>query len=340
MAACALGFACGELASRNKDSTLPKAGSARDDGSGLLAAMSMRPVIGVDKKKGSKGGNNYAYKSDYGYGANGYGGSTYGGSIYSNYTFQANTNYRYSAPPNQYAVGYSIQTVDNGGSIEGTVTWPRAPKAKALPKLAASCDDNARNNTLHVRGGKVSGAVVYLEDIHKGRSHPSEGQSRKMQLGGLVVRGTCSMFPHVQVVAPIGASLTLRSGARGKTRTRVGYYAKPELGKSEGEEMIESPSRGSEREHRLDKGGFYAAVQTGQEDGAGAWIVVAGHPYYAVTNDAGRYELENIPPGTYTMVVWHPAVYLGDGKWMDPVVTRRKVTVKAYSTTSASVSLK
>ena len=36
-----------------------------------------------------------------------------------------------------------------------------------------------------------------------------------------------------------------------------------------------------------------------------AWVVVAEHPFYALTNDKGEFALENVPPGTYTLRVWH-----------------------------------
>jgi hypothetical protein len=36
-----------------------------------------------------------------------------------------------------------------------------------------------------------------------------------------------------------------------------------------------------------------------------AWIFVFDHPYYAVTSRAGKFELKNLPPGTYTIEAWH-----------------------------------
>jgi plastocyanin len=36
-----------------------------------------------------------------------------------------------------------------------------------------------------------------------------------------------------------------------------------------------------------------------------AWIVVAGHPYYALTDDDGRFRLSDVPPGPHTLEVWH-----------------------------------
>jgi plastocyanin len=37
-----------------------------------------------------------------------------------------------------------------------------------------------------------------------------------------------------------------------------------------------------------------------------AYIVVAEHPYYAVTTDDGSFELPGVPDGTYTLEAWHP----------------------------------
>lgn len=36
-----------------------------------------------------------------------------------------------------------------------------------------------------------------------------------------------------------------------------------------------------------------------------AWIVVAEHPYYAVTDGNGRFRLPGVPQGPHTLAVWH-----------------------------------
>jgi hypothetical protein len=36
-----------------------------------------------------------------------------------------------------------------------------------------------------------------------------------------------------------------------------------------------------------------------------AFILVFAHRFFAVTDDEGRYRLEGVPPGTYTVVVWN-----------------------------------
>ena len=39
-----------------------------------------------------------------------------------------------------------------------------------------------------------------------------------------------------------------------------------------------------------------------------AFILVFAHRYFAVTDDEGRYHLDAVPPGTYTLVVWNETV--------------------------------
>jgi plastocyanin len=36
-----------------------------------------------------------------------------------------------------------------------------------------------------------------------------------------------------------------------------------------------------------------------------AFVLVFNHPVHTTTNDDGRYRLDNVPPGTYTVTVWH-----------------------------------
>jgi len=36
-----------------------------------------------------------------------------------------------------------------------------------------------------------------------------------------------------------------------------------------------------------------------------AYIGVVAHPYFAVTKLDGTFELANVPPGDYTVAVWH-----------------------------------
>ena len=36
-----------------------------------------------------------------------------------------------------------------------------------------------------------------------------------------------------------------------------------------------------------------------------AFVLVFNHPFHTTTSDDGRYRLDNVPPGTYSVTVWH-----------------------------------
>jgi plastocyanin len=39
-----------------------------------------------------------------------------------------------------------------------------------------------------------------------------------------------------------------------------------------------------------------------------AWVVVADHPFYALTNEAGEFSLPTVPPGKYTLQIWQESL--------------------------------
>jgi hypothetical protein len=39
-----------------------------------------------------------------------------------------------------------------------------------------------------------------------------------------------------------------------------------------------------------------------------SWVVVAGHPFYAVTDAAGGFRIANVPPGNYKLRMWQEAL--------------------------------
>ena len=59
------------------------------------------------------------------------------------------------------------------------------------------------------------------------------------------------------------------------------------------------------------------------------WVIVADHPFYAVTNDQGAFALDNVPPGKYTLQVWQES--LG--------TVTREVTVGDKAVTAVTVEM-
>ncbi len=55
--------------------------------------------------------------------------------------------------------------------------------------------------------------------------------------------------------------------------------------------------------HRFDTPGL-VPVSCDIHSHMSAYILVFSHPFYAVTDDDGRYTIGGVPPGSYTLVVW------------------------------------
>lgn len=58
-----------------------------------------------------------------------------------------------------------------------------------------------------------------------------------------------------------------------------------------------------------------------------SWGVVVENPYYAITAEDGRFEIADVPPGTYLLTVWHA----GMKKYLD-----REVTIEANGALSVN----
>jgi hypothetical protein len=332
--ACAVGFACGEMVAGRGPAPLAPAGSARDDGSGWLARMSSRPTLGRgDGRPGAAATDGGARYGGQTYGRATYGAATYGGTLYGNY--QAPGVGPNPDPPAPYRAGYTGNPVANGGSVEGSVVWPDAPRAtERISAGRAGCaGGEIPNRTLTLGAGHtVANAVVYLEDITHGRltlgrtwPYPP---TRIHQVGGALEWRGCRLRPHLQLAAPIGALLSVTSSDEALTLagTRVdGAHREPVFTARLG-------AAGAAREIQLGRDGFVEVKP--EAGGGGGWIVVASHPYYVVSDERGRFVLDEIPPGTYTLVVWHEPVITGVRGRGELVVTpatvvKRRVTVKA-----------
>ena len=60
-----------------------------------------------------------------------------------------------------------------------------------------------------------------------------------------------------------------------------------------------------------------------------AWVLVTDHPYYAITDKDGNYEIPNIPPGTYEVLCWQEK-FVKEDRFKR---TLDKVTIGAGETT-------
>jgi hypothetical protein len=340
LCACAVA-ACGRAAPRTTQPLAP-AGTARDDGRGVLARLSSGSALpprsdAARARAAAKETADGEEGDESGADAAGAGGVRYG-----NYHFDRAP--RPHSAPLPYARRYVPFAPVEYGTIEGAVQWPHPPRAperlvatgSGPPDQAAACA-GALNQTLALSSGSgVANAVVYLEDVATGRmllgrvnsSFPNP--TKHLQIGGILEWRACRFHPHVQVVAPIGSVLSLSTADEpvAVTATRVEGRARESLW------AVPLGARGASHEHLLDRDGFLELRAEAAGHAASGWVVVASNPYYALTDEHGRFVIAQVPPGSYTLVVWHEPVVVGFTRAGEPVThtpppVKRRIVVRA-----------
>jgi plastocyanin len=133
--------------------------------------------------------------------------------------------------------------------------------------------------------GTARGAVVYLE-----------GGASSTPLAHAVVDQRDKMFlPHISVVTR-GTTVRFPNDDTLFHNVFAYFQAKKfDLGMY---------PRGATKSVTFDKTGLVVLLCNVHSD-MSAYIMVVDTPYYAVADGAGRFNLPNVPPGTYTLHAWH-----------------------------------
>lgn len=190
------------------------------------------------------------------------------------------------------AGGYEEITVSHGGSIKGAVRVEgKVPKPGFLEVVKFKEFCKAVPDESLVVGPKsgVRYAVVTLEGITKGKAVEREVVHE-------LDNAKCRFVPHVQA-ASVGQFLLLKNTDPilhtahayfhdGQPQFNVGLY----------------PGRVS-RKPLVSPGMVKILCEV--HPWMSAYVVITEHPYHAVTDAYGEYEIGDVPPGTYRLKVWH-----------------------------------
>ena len=205
------------------------------------------------------------------------------------------------------------------GTITGTVKFQgKAPKNKKIPVTRDKkvCGKETKFTESLVVGGDggVKNAVLYLTDIKKGKKFKSSSVFQIDQNG-------CQFNPHVLIV-PAGKTFALINSDGILHNFRTNSTKNPILNKAH-------PKFKKKLKIKINKPEIIR-TNCDVHEWMNGWLVVAGHPYYSLTDGSGTFNIPDVPPGTYTIQLWHET--LGQ--------QTRNVTVKAGEQTKAAFKLK
>jgi len=185
-----------------------------------------------------------------------------------------------------------------GATVRGTLTY-KGPVPKMAPMEVdhdQSCCATAPilPETLLVSAkGGVRNGVVWLLGVKGDKPWP-------LSLGILDQRG-CVFLPHVQVVAD-GATVQFLNG----DPIIHNVHTWPRTNESI---SVSQLAKGAARPiKRTFTAPDEIKVTCDVHKWMSAWIIVRDNPYFALTGEDGVFEINGVPPGSYTMVVWHESL--------------------------------
>jgi plastocyanin len=195
--------------------------------------------------------------------------------------------------PASRALAYESVAVNNGGTIAGTVTYAGvAPKPEPLKitrdnKVCGATEHLSQQLVVAADGG-IRDAIVSIPDIEKGAPLKPERDVKFDQRG-------CVYMPHV-LAFPAGSTVKVMNSDGIMHDLRTYSTANPPLN-------LVQPANVKSIEVKIDKP---ETIKVGcyMHPWMSAWWFAAGNPYYAETNARGKFEIRDVPPGTYKLRAW------------------------------------
>ena len=241
---------------------------------------------------------------------------------------------------------YHVISVTNGGTITGTVKWSGAvPRAMTFPitKDPAICDPDSHKRVDLERliigpDGGVANTVVYLRNISSGKAMDLPEPRRFLD------QKHCRYEPHILLV-PEDSDLRMKSSDATLHTVHMEGAATYNL-------PFPYPNQVVSRNMKTP--GLVSLKCNGGHVWMNAELMIVSHPYYAVTKQDGKFELTNVPPGSYEIVAWHEGWgvakhassfdVLTENKVERPIFTEpriweKKVVVSANDTATANFTI-
>ena len=199
---------------------------------------------------------------------------------------------------------YQVIDVSDGGTIKGVAVWkgeiPKVPPLRVFADMD-TCGEKVPSQVLQINP-KTKGlrnTLVYLDGVEKGKAPDPKywlhmGKSEKDPNSKLCLfEEQVLAFVRTEDVAVINFDPILHNPHFFNEKHASLFN-------------IAMPTKDREVDKKILRAhGVGMIVQCDVHVHMNAWMAAFDHPYFAVTDEEGRFEISGVPPGKYTVVAWH-----------------------------------
>lgn len=198
--------------------------------------------------------------------------------------------------------------------FEGTPAEPEKIKTSADPKCHEMHKGGLERRAIEVKDGGLANALVYVKNAPAGGGAPADA--------ALLDQEGCMYKPSMLAVRA-GQPIRIRNS----DDTLHNIHPRPAVN---AEFNIGQPRKGMETTKSFDKKEVMIPVGCDVHPWMRSYVSVLDHPYYAITDDDGDFEIKNLPAGDWEIEVRHPKAQ----------TLTQKVTVKDGESAKADLAIK
>lgn len=188
---------------------------------------------------------------------------------------------------------YRVQTVPMPGFVIGKIGGGSPSDTSIMPTHDLSVCRPFSESVVPSRDGGVGNAVVWLSGVTMG---PRDDAPRRVKL----TLDGCRLEPRVQRIA-VGSTVLLNG--RDAMMSRLHFTADGEA-KPRATALLSDAGQVVPTDEASNAPGL-VRVSDDLHPWVRAWLVVAPHPFVAVTAADGKFRFDGVSPGRYTLHVWH-----------------------------------
>lgn len=197
---------------------------------------------------------------------------------------------------------YRVQAAPTPGVVLGTISGGSPKDTSITPTHdLAVCRPFSETLVLSREGG-VGDAVVWLSGVDSG---PRDDAPRRVRL----TLDGCRLSPRVQRIA---AGSTVLVNSRDAMMSRLQFTANGEAAPRA--TLLLSDAGQVVPTAQASAAPGLVRVSDDMHPWVRAWLVVAPHPFVAVTAADGNFRFDGVPPGRYTLHVWHERLGTRDAR--------------------------